>query len=64
MRERVPGPRLSGNASDPLVMVYDAEGRVIMSGHLGAKTSSGQQLLDSLLDQGPQPVPEQSMTIN
>lgn len=33
-------------------------------GFLRLVRANGQQLLESLLDQGPQPVPEQSMTIN
>jgi hypothetical protein len=48
VRERVPAPTLSGNVNDPLVMVYDAEGRVVMTGRLGARSSTGQLMLDSL----------------
>ena len=55
VRERVPAPTLNGNANDPLVMVYDAQGRVVMSGRLSSKGSSGRLSLDSL------PVPAEAI---
>ena len=45
---RVPAPTLSGNANDPLVIVYDAEGKVVLTGRLGAKTGNGAPALDSI----------------
>jgi len=53
LRERVPGPTLDGNAADPLLMVYEADGNVVMSGRIGRNA------IDSL----PFP-PERIATVN
>lgn len=48
VRERVPAPTLNGNTSDPLVMIYDAQGNVVLTGRLGAKDAQGRLMIDSL----------------
>lgn len=48
IRERVPAPALNGNANDPLVIVYDADGNTVLSGRLGSRDASGKSLLDSI----------------
>lgn len=55
VRERVPGPTLNGNTNDPLVMVYDADGNVVLTGRLGAKDAQGRLMIDSL------PVPAEAI---
>lgn len=48
VRQRVPAPALNGNADDPLLVVYDADGTVVLSGRLGAKGANGVPALDSI----------------
>ena len=48
VRQRVSAPALNGNAKDPLVMVYDAQGTLVMSRRLGAKSANGTAMLDSI----------------
>ncbi len=48
VRERVAAPTLNGNPNDPLVMIYDAEGTVVLTGRLGAKDAQGRLMIDSL----------------
>lgn len=48
VRERVPAPTLSGNASDPLVIIYDADGNTVLTGRLGARDANGGLALDSI----------------
>lgn len=48
VRERVPAPTLSGDASDPLVIVYDADGNTVLTGRLGARDANGGLALDSI----------------
>jgi len=48
IRERVPAPALNGNANDPLVIVYDADGNTVLSGRLGSRDANGKSLLDSI----------------
>ena len=48
IRERVPAPALNGDANDPLVIVYDADGNTVLSGRLRARDASGKTILDSI----------------
>lgn len=48
IRERVPAPTLNGNANDPLLIVYDADGNTVLSGRLGARDANGKTILDSI----------------
>jgi len=48
VRVRMPAPGLTGTDRDPLVMVYDARGSLVLSGRLAARGANGLPSVDSL----------------
>ncbi|MCC6770735.1 MAG: M56 family metallopeptidase [Gemmatimonadaceae bacterium] len=48
LRVRGPSFGAGGTLNDPLVMIHDADGNVVMTGRLGARTANGTPAFDSI----------------